>query len=305
MMKHIARKDSQTFHPGTVIIGKWQQTRYTIVKQIGMGMIGTVYLCKAKGRLVALKMSTQQMQMTTEVNVLKMLNEVQDSHLGPLLYEVDDWMAPNRLMYSFYVMEYIPGMPIDMYMKDKGPEWFVVLLVQLLDELEKVHRAGWVFGDLKKEHILIQEGPLLVRCIDVGGMTKRGRSIKEYSAFYDRAYWQLGSRTSEPSYDLFAVVMIVLATYYPQQFKRSTTSLQALTSKVKGIGPLHMIHPVLIAALRGEFLTAKAMKAEIIRVTVKRRMKRKERQRYSTSYLMQSFLIGSVATLFYVLSLYL
>ena len=37
-----------------------------------------------------------------------------------------------------------------------------------------------------------------------------GSSIKEFTEFYDRGYWGLGSRKAEPSYDLFAVAMIMI-----------------------------------------------------------------------------------------------
>ncbi len=302
MMTSTARKDNLFFDQGSLIVGKWHRTKYTVVKQLGAGMIGTVYLCRAQGRLVALKISEQQMSMTTEVNVLKMLNKVQDCRLGPFLYEVDDWVAPNQMIYSFYVMEYIPGTRIDTYIKRRGTEWVIVLLVQLLDELEKVHQAGWVFGDLKKEHILIQESPLLIRCIDVGGMTKRGRSIKEYSEFYDRAYWQLGTRVAEPSYDLFAIVMIILSIYYPRQFKRQTTPRQDLFPKIAMIKELRIIHPILRAALEGKYTSAKAMKADIMNSAIRRQTSRKDRQKSTPSYFIQSFIVITIAAVYYGLS---
>lgn len=304
-MMHSAKKVNLQFNKGAKIIGKWQRTHYTVIKLLGQGMVGTVYLCRAEGRLVALKISEQQMQMTTEVNVMKELNEVQDSRLGPFLHEVDDWVAPDRSVYSFYAMEYIAGVPIHSYVRDKGVEWLIGIFIQLLDELDKVHKAGYIFGDLKKEHILLQEHPLTVRCIDVGGMTKQGRSVKEYSEFYDRAYWQLGTRTAEPSYDLFALVMIVLAIYYPTPFKRSALPLQDLSRKVRQIHSLHMIHPILLDALSGKYPTAHAMKTALIQIVVKKRTKRRKYRKPASSYLVQSLLVASIASLYYVLSLFL
>jgi len=303
MMNHIAKKDSIAFSEGTVIKGKWHQTRYTIIKMLGKGMIGTVYLCRSKGKLVALKISEQQM--ATEINMLNKLNEVQDCHLGPLLYEADDWVSPNQSIYPFYAMEYIPGISFDTYLKTKGREWLIVILLHLLDELHKVHEAGWVFGDLKKEHILIQNHPFRIRCIDVGGMTRKGRSVKEYSEFYDRAYWQLGTRVAEPSYDLFALVMIVLAIYYPRQFKRGPAPLNFLNTKMMMIKELQIIHPVLVNALKGKYTSADAMKTDILHCTVKQQMSRKAQRKASPSYVVQSILIGTVASFYYVLSFFL
>lgn len=92
MQKNIQKNDSIVIKPGTVIVGKWNRHRYVVKRQIGAGMIGTVYLCQINKRLVALKVSKQSMSLTTEVNVLKSLNkvQVQDKSLGPFLIDVDD-----------------------------------------------------------------------------------------------------------------------------------------------------------------------------------------------------------------------
>src|SRR5699024_7426118 len=113
-------------------------------------------------------------------------------------------------VYSFYVMEYIAGIRMDQFVQKQGLEWIGLFLLQVLDQLEDLHRSGWVFGDLKNENILVTLEKPEVRFIDVGGTTKIGRSLKEYSEFYDRAYWGLGTRKAEPAYDLFAVSMLVL-----------------------------------------------------------------------------------------------
>ena len=289
-----------------MISGKWRNTRYTVVKHLGTGMVGTVYLCRTKGKEVALKISDQSMQMATEVHMLNELNEVQDCRLGPLLYEMDDWTSPQGKVYSFYTMEYIPSTPIDTFIKRKGPIWLIVLLIQFLEELTKVHAAGFVLGDLKKEHLLIEANPIRLRCIDVGGMTKEGRSIKEYTDFYDRAYWQLGSRKAEPSYDLFALVMIVLAIYYPHPFKRQPNPLKQLSSKLHALNELSPIRSILIAALQGKYDTADQMKGDLIHVSLKKQMKRKDRHKSSASTnVKQSIIIGCFASLCYILSLIL
>src|SRR5699024_3040639 len=69
---------------------------------------------------------------------------------------------------------------------------------------------------------------------------KMGQSIKEYSNFFDRGYWQLGTRRAQPSYDLFALVMIVLTIYYPKQFKRGKHPRQQLIKAVQSIPELRV-----------------------------------------------------------------
>lgn len=303
MMNHTAKKDEFFFSKRSIISGKWRSTDYTVIKHLGTGMVGTVYLCRTNGKEVALKISDQSMQMATEVHMLKELNVVQDCRLGPLLYEMDDWVSPQGKVYTFYTMEYIASTPIDVFVKRKGPIWLIVLLIQFLDELTKVHAAGYVLGDLKKEHLLIEADPIRLRCIDVGGMTKKGRSIKEYTDFYDRAYWQSGSRKAEPSYDLFALVMIVLAIYYPHPFKREQNPLKQLSSKLDTLHELSPIRSILIAALQGKYHTADQMKSDLIHVSLKRQVKRKDRNKSSISTdIKQSFIIGCLAFICYILS---
>src|SRR6478672_7785295 len=213
MMNH-SLKSLCKVNPGTVILGKWHQNKYTIVKELGFGANGIVYLAEHNGAQVALKMSDNGLSITSEVNVLKSFAKVQGSSLGPSLLDVDDWLN-NRVSVSFYVMEYIDGPNFLSFIGQKGKSWTVVLLLQLLKDLETLHQNGWVFGDLKPENLIISGSPSRIRCIDVGGTTIQGRAIKEFTEFYDRGYWGLGSRKAEPSYDLFAVGMIMINTAYP------------------------------------------------------------------------------------------
>lgn len=270
-MKNISMKKGFgiNLRPTTRIIGRWHQNEYLVIRKLGSGMIGSVYLCKRNGRYVALKISRQSLSMTKEVNVLRSLKQVQDQFLGPYLLDVDDWISSNNESYSFYVMEYINGISFKKFIRQKGPEWITTSLIQLLSQLEYLHQTGWVFGDLKEENLIIEQMTKRVRFIDVGGTTKMNRAIKEYSEFYDRGYWQLGSRKAEPSYDLFALVMVFLACFYPQQFKKRSSSLQLLDRKIMQIAHLRPLRRQFKKAIRGEYKTAREMKDEIIQTSIK------------------------------------
>src|SRR5699024_10215824 len=134
-----------------------------------------------------------------EVNVLRSLKRVQDKYLGPYLLDVDDWESTDKQTYSFYVMEYINGVSLTNFLRTNGVEWIGIIMTRLLNQLHHLHKQGWIFGDLKAENIMIESQPLNVRFVDVGGTTKIGRSIKEYTEFYDRGYWEAGTRRAEPS----------------------------------------------------------------------------------------------------------
>ncbi len=40
-------------------------------------------------------------------------------------------------------------------MQNRGVEWLGILMIQLLGDLHHLHKAGWVFGDLKPDNVLV------------------------------------------------------------------------------------------------------------------------------------------------------
>lgn len=249
--------------PGTVIQGKWHKNRYTILKELGFGANGIVFLARNNHGHVALKMSDNGMSVTSEVNVLKSFAKVQGSALGPSLLDVDDWQV-NGSQISFYVMEYIEGPDFLDFISQKGHSWLPVLMLQLLADLEKLHQNGWVFGDLKPENLIVTGPTPRIRCIDVGGTTLQGRAIKEFTEFYDRGYWGLGSRKAEPSYDLFAVAMVMINTAYPKRFNKTQGGLVQLQKQIEQSKLLSKFEPVILKALQGHYQSAGEMRQEFL-----------------------------------------
>ncbi|GIO28138.1 putative serine/threonine-protein kinase YabT [Ornithinibacillus bavariensis] len=263
MMNKTSKTHDSLLRPGVTILGKWHQNRYVIIRQLGKGAIGSVYLCDANGKKAALKISDKGASMTMEVNVLKSLAKVQGKSLGPSLLDVDDWVTPQGTTFSFYVMEYIRGTSLQAFIKQNGREWIGVFLLQLLSDLEELHEAGWVFGDLKEENLLVSSSPTKVRWIDVGGTTLIGRAIKEYTEFYDRGYWGLGTRKAEPSYDLFALTMVFLSIFYPNKFTKGKNPQVTLLRRLQDVRALEPYRDCLKKAILGKYLTSTEMKQEI------------------------------------------
>lgn len=262
-----AKRSSSLLKKGTKIQGRWHKHTYRVIKKLGSGTVGVVYLCQHQGKQVALKLSEQAFNMMKEVEMLRLLErgKVQDRGLGPYLLDVDDWQLSSGRSLSFYVMEYIQGMSLEQFVRREGFQGLRTVFFQLLDQLEELHRLGYVFGDLKSENIIVTTNPNRVRLIDVGGVVQIGRSVKEYTAFYDRAYWRLGQRIAEPSYDLFALSMVILAIFYPKKFPRKEPSLPYLRRRIIQVKPLHVFMPVLLQALSGNYKTVSAMRKELIR----------------------------------------
>lgn len=259
------KKHGINIRPGMTITGKWHQHKYVVIKQLGSGSIGTVYLCESEGKYVALKMSDLSTSITIEVNVLKELDKVQGNRLGPYLIEVDDWVSADGT-FPFYVMEYLHGTTIRHFIQKNGQHWIGVIMLQLLDGLAGLHESGWVFGDLKAENLLMVDSPPRIRWVDVGGTTRIGRAIKEYTEFYDRGYWGMGTRKAEPSYDLFAFVMVFLSIYYPKHFQRTNQPKQTIFQKIDQIKSLKPYRACFKKAIVGAYATSSQMKNDLLKI---------------------------------------
>ncbi|MHA6252889.1 protein kinase domain-containing protein [Oceanobacillus sp. CAU 1775] len=303
-MNKILKKQVTNLKQGTIIRGKFKGSTYRVISKLGEGAIGTVYLCQNNQKRFALKMSDKSTSISMEVNVLKAMEQVQGTRLGPILFEVDDWIAPGGTTYSYYVMEYIHGETIPAFIRKNGSVWIGPLLLQLLEKLEALHQAGWVFGDLKIDNLLIAKPSPQVRWVDVGGITQIGRAIKEYTEFYDRGYWGMGSRRAEPSYDLFAVAMLCLEIYYPKRFSRPTQAKERyLFRKINRVRELTPYAYLLKNALGGKYKTAAQMKRELQRaLDSMQRKKAKHFNRQTTaSYGALEMVWVTLLSMFYIL----
>jgi len=284
-------KNQFKVNAGTIIQGKWHHNRYTIIRVLGFGANGIVYLAQFGKKYVALKMSNNGMTVTSEVNVLKSFAKVQGDCLGPSLLDVDDWIHQGGMI-SFYVMEYIQGPNLLMFIQQKGSAWVDVLILQLLSDLQQLHENGWVFGDLKPDNLIVTGPPPRIRCIDVGGTTVQGRAIKEFTEFFDRGYWGLGSRKAEVSYDLFAVAMIFINIAYPKRFNKTSGDYHQLEFMVRQKQELYKYEQIILPALRGEFASAKEMRNGMLMLS-RNEPSQKNRQRLHSQKKAQS--MGNVS----------
>jgi serine/threonine-protein kinase len=303
---------------GTVVTGKWHRHSYKLVKQLGHGANGVVYLAESTKGFVALKLSDNSAAITSEVNVLRRFSKVQGVALGPSLLDVDDWVNPfmNKTI-PFYVMEYIKGENFFAFINKHGKEWAVVLLLQLLSALDQLHQEGWVFGDLKPENLLVAGPPPTVRLLDVGGTTLQGRAVKEFTEFYDRGYWGLGSRKADPSYDLFAVAMIMIQACNPIKLERKGDGRRQLISIIQADATLRTYQTVLMKAIDGKYKKASEMKQDFLNAlrhshsnqrtlqgTMQKTRRSKKRKRRKTKGVLETALIVAVLLCAYAIYVY-
>ena len=121
-----------------------------------------------------------------------------------------------------------------------------------------------MFGDLKPDNLIVATASYKVRCIDVGGTTVVGRSIKEFTEFFDRGYWGLGTRKADPQYDLFAVAMIMVNAVYPTRFAKNGEGYRQLKEKVIQKKALQPYQKMIEKALLGKYASAENMRADLI-----------------------------------------
>lgn len=263
MTTRLLKNQVRKILPGTTIRGKWHHCRYRIVRPLGQGANGDVYLAESPNGRVAVKIGRESMSVTSEVNVLKQFSKVQGKVLGPSLIDVDDWVA-NDGIHPFYVMEYLRGEPLLTFLHSKGEEWLGILIVQLLADLDRLHQTGWIFGDLKPDNLIVCGPPPRIRWIDVGGTTLIGRSVKEFTEFFDRGYWGMGSRKAEPTYDLFAVAMIMLNSAYPRRFQRTKEGRQDLRAAIQKSASLRRYRKIIEKAQEGRYKGASSMRSDLV-----------------------------------------
>jgi serine/threonine-protein kinase len=208
----VATSSKAALAAGSAVRGKWNKRIYRIERLLGEGANGKVYLVSEGSRLFALKFGFDALNIQSEINALKAMDSRIRANGGtPFLDDADDadW---NGAVFPFYVMRYVNGLSPAAYLNRYGKASFYRIGYTLLLQLHRLHRIGFVFGDLKTENVLVSE-EAKAELIDYGGLTEKGKSIKQFSEWYDRSYWNAGSRAADEGYDLFSfsVFCLILA----------------------------------------------------------------------------------------------
>lgn len=210
------------YPPGTVITGKWRKSRYIVQRMLGKGANGRVYLVQRPGRTerYALKMGYDTLDLQSEINVLNTLKEQMSV---PYLVEADDHQDSAGEV-PFYVMRYVEGSQLQRFIRSRGREWLGLVGLKLLERLSVLHHSGYIFGDLKPENVIVSTYGQ-VELIDYGGVSAVGRSVKQFTEWYDRGYWNAGSRTGDEGYDLFSFAVMCIQLLDEEALKTAASQL--------------------------------------------------------------------------------
>lgn len=201
---------------------------------LGKGANGKVYLVHragVRGRY-ALKVGYDALDLQSEINVLNALKEQMPD---PYLVEADDHHDGSNEV-SFYVMRYIEGSPLHRFIRKRGTEWVGLIGLKLLEKLSVLHASGYAFGDLKPDNVMVSAYGR-VELIDYGGVSSFGRSVKQFTEWYDRGYWNAGSRTGDASYDLFSFAVMCIGLLDEKSLREASCQLP----QTRGVADLQLI----------------------------------------------------------------
>ncbi|WP_026487086.1 serine/threonine protein kinase [Caldanaerobius polysaccharolyticus] len=211
---------------GCVIEGRWNRRAYEILKKLGEGGLGAVFLtrCMDDGQKYAIKVFDNLMSAAREYRLFK---EFSYMEYIPRVYELDDMLSYQA---SFIVMEYIQGDNLRDFLKGCVLEAksIIGLSVVFLRLFKEFHKKGYVFADIKPENIMVDREKKLLRFVDVGGLTKMGSGVVEYTPWYDRASWGCGLRRADETYDLFGIGIILLELLYGKRHPPDKKALKKL-----------------------------------------------------------------------------
>ncbi|MBX6352648.1 MAG: phosphotransferase [Thermoflavifilum sp.] len=193
---------------GTMLKGKWSGTVLMIERRLGTGANGAVYLARTVSGPVALKVCRTAGEAAMEWGLLDRLRSAGAPLPRPIV--IDDDMESGAF---FYVMEWVQGEPLHHALTRLNRVGVRTVLTQVASALAALHRTGHVFGDIKPQNILVHTRVLQTRLIDVGGITPMGRSVRQFTPYFDRAFWDLGSRRAEAHYDVCGLALAVVQSY--------------------------------------------------------------------------------------------
>lgn len=244
---------------GEVITGIWNKRVYRVEECLGSGANGEVYLVIHNDVRCALKIGYDAVDFQSEINGLTSLQQ----HAGGanrFLLDSDNVLIRHK-DYPFYVMKYVSGVHPARFLYEHGIEWYPVIGYRILGRLAEIHDRGYIFGDLKSDNILVS-GYGTTELIDYGGLTRRGRAVRQYTERFDRGFWRAGSRIADERYDLFAyaVVCLELADISGQRLAQlendPARSVEHLVQLARQLPASQAAAPVIEGCLRGKYNSA-------------------------------------------------
>ena len=190
--------------PGDRVSLRWRGTEAEVLRRLGEGASGSVYLVRVPGmEPCAMKVGNDSYELQTEINALREIGGE-----APELLAADDGRCRGE-QFPLYLMSFVPGVPLSKAGLAGNRKRLIAAGASLLERLCMLHAAGWAFCDLKPDNIMIGPGDA-VRLVDYGGATPFGHAVRQFTELYDRGAWRLGGRRADAAYDLFGFAAVML-----------------------------------------------------------------------------------------------
>lgn len=217
-------KDRDRLTDGHGLEGRVLDGRFEILRRLGAGGMGSVYLARQKSmdRDVAVKVLNPDKTEDKEARHRFRVEAAAVSRLrNPHTISVYDF-GEDRDGGLFLVMELLDGSPLSEILSVKGTLPFktaVGIVEQILDSLHEAHRAGVLHRDLKPENVFVTQNPdgsYFVKVLDFGIAKVMGGSVSSRTwagvVFGTPAYMspeQVMGRELDARTDLYAVAVML------------------------------------------------------------------------------------------------
>jgi serine/threonine-protein kinase len=214
------------------IRGRWSGKNYIIQKKLGAGGIGEIFMVKDDfGMPYAMKVSSDLISITKEYGYLERFSAMR---FAPKAYELDDCEKDNRICH-YFVMEYVDGDTLRAILAKEKLSFSSKLDIAriITDVLRGINERGYVYTDLKHENIMVDEKNGLIRVIDLGSITPIGARVKEYTPMYDRSCWKAGDRRADLSYQIFAVIILLISLLLGRDMDPERDKLEVVLGKLR------------------------------------------------------------------------
>jgi serine/threonine-protein kinase len=233
------------------IIGQWTGKTYTLIRRLGAGGVGEIYLVQdSNGTILALKLSEDMISITKEY---RFLCRFKDKGFAPKVYDLDDFSKQDKT-YHYFTMEYIRGINLKSAIKNNTMDIktklnLMCIIVQIV---KQINEEGYIYTDLKHENIMVDSKNSLIRLIDFGSLVQAGSSVKEFTPMYDRLCWGKGKRIADGRYQAFAIAILFISLVLNKSLDPDKDKLEQIMSSLRRKKVSARVFEVIASCLEGQ-----------------------------------------------------